>query len=123
MGPAPVTGRHPALGDEPVERLRSFVAGAPPVARRAAGAASRPVRRAVHRLLDPALRATLDQIRAEAAAGRATTAGADRAATEVLRAELLAMQGSLDALAAGVERLEARLDALSSPDRPSGPRT
>lgn len=112
-----MTGRHPALGDDAVEGLRAWMAGAPPIARRAAGVAVRPVRRAVLRFVDPSLRAALDQLHAEAG----TTAGTGQAETEVLRAELSTTHAALEALGIRVAALEERLARISSSDRQTGP--
>lgn len=87
--------RAPALRQDLVDRLQSWVAGnAKPVTRRASRLVARPVRRAVVRLVDPSLQATLDQLRAEAAARHQ----AEPAEVEVLRAELLALSRRLDAV-------------------------
>ena len=90
-----MSDRPPALRQDLVDRLRSWVASnAEPVTKRAARVVSRPVRRAVVRLVDPSLQATLDQLRAEAASRHQ----ADPAEVEVLRAELLALSRRLDAV-------------------------
>ncbi len=90
-----MSDRPPALRQDLVDRLQSWMAGnAKPVTRRAAGMVARPVRRAVVRLVDPSLQATLDQLRAEAAAQHQ----AEPAEVEVLRAELLALSRRLAAV-------------------------
>ena len=61
---------------------------------RAGRVVARPVRRAVVRLVDPSLAATLDELRAEAA----NRHPAETAEVEVLRAELLALSRRLDAV-------------------------
>ena len=87
--------RPPALRQDLVDRLQSWVAGnAKPATRRASRLVARPVRRAVVRLVDPSLQATLDQLRAEAGARHQS----DPAEVEVLRAELLALSRRLDAV-------------------------
>jgi hypothetical protein len=90
-----VTDRPDALRPELVDRLRSWLAGdAAPATKQAARAVARPVRRAVVRLVDPALQAALDELRAAAAAVRPS----DPAEVEVLRAEVLALSRRLDAV-------------------------
>ena len=97
-----MTDRPPALRQDLVDRLRSWVDGGPvPATKRAAGFVARPIRRAVVRLVDPSLHATLDQLRAEAATERVH----DPAEVEVLRAELLALSRRLDAVERAVSDL------------------
>ena len=97
-----MTDRPPALRQDLVDRLRSWISGGPaPATRRAARVVARPIRRAVVRLVDPSLQATLDQLRSEATAERAR----DPAEVEVLRAELLALSRRLDAVERAVSHL------------------
>jgi hypothetical protein len=97
-----MTDRPPALHPDLVDRLRSWVEGGPaPATKRAARVVARPIRRAVVSLVDPSLQATLDQLRAEAAAGRMH----DPAEVEVLRAEVLALSRRLAAVERAVSDL------------------
>jgi hypothetical protein len=97
-----VTDRPSALRQDLVDRLRYWVAGGPaPATKRAARVVARPIRLAVLRLVDPSLQATLDQLRAEATAGRVH----NPAEVEVLRAELLALSRRLDAVERAVSDL------------------
>lgn len=90
-----MTNRHPALDQDRVDRLRSWLAGGPaPATKRVASLAARPLRRVVVRLVDPSLQATFDQLRSEAAAAQ----GREPAEVEVLRAEILALSRRLDAV-------------------------
>lgn len=102
--------RPAALAPDRVARFRSWLSGgapaAPSVATRALRAAARPARRAVVRLVDPSLQATLDQLRHEAAARQAAPAGTAHAEVEVLRAELAATHAALEALSRRLEAVE-----------------
>lgn len=90
-----MTDRPPALRQNRVHRLRSWLAGGPaPATKRAVGVVARPIRRAVVRLVDPSLQATLDELWAEAA----NRHRAEPAELELLRAELLALSRRLDAV-------------------------
>ena len=112
-----MTDRPPALSQDLVDRLKGWVAGEAPAARaggkRALRMVVRPARRAVVKLIDPALQETLDRLRHEAAArhaGPATTASID---VEVLRAELRTIHEELIEVTRRLDEVEQALSDLS----------
>lgn len=111
-----MSARPPVLRQDFVERLQAWSrrgSGARGLApKRVLRAAARPVRRAVVGLLDPSLRATLDEVRQ--AAGRGTS----ETDVEILRAELRTVHQSFAELS---RRLEAVERAVAEAGRPPAP--
>jgi hypothetical protein len=108
-----MTDRPPALSDDLVHRLRSFVTGGPaPATKRAARVLARPLRRAIVRLVDPSLRAALDQVRHETAAREAAPAVPALAEVEVLRAELRSTHAAIEDLSRRLASVEKTLSDL-----------
>ena len=109
-----MSGRPPVLGHDLVERLKGWSGRDvssprhPRRPRRLLAAVARPVRRVVVRLVDPSLRATLDQLRHQA---DATGPGSRevQADVEVLRAELRSAYLSLAELGRRVDAVERAL--------------
>ena len=109
-----MSSRPPVLGQDLVDRLREWSRGGEGGAtarvarlrpRRVLGAVARPVRRAVVRLVDPSLQATLDELRHQASVARPDPHGTG-VEVEVLRAELRATSQSLAELGRRLEAVE-----------------
>ena len=112
-----MSARPPVLRQDLVERLEAWSRRASGARRltpkRVLRAAARPVRRAVGGLVDPSPRATLDEVRRQAAGP-----GTSEIDVEILRAELRTVHQSFAELS---RRLEAVERAVADASRPTAP--